>query len=137
MYPRHHIIPGVLNELGANTFKRSNVGFGTNGHIAWTNTVTTSTGLTFYKLDLVAGDPLSYTYDREVRKIEPLTVTVKSKNPDGSVVDESHTFYFSHFGPMTGGSFPWLTSLAFSMRMVLAACRAAQLGSPAPPQCAS
>ena len=104
MYPRHHIIPGVLNELGRTPLNAPNVGFGTNGDIAWTNTVSTSTGLTFYKLDLVSGDPMSYLFDGEIRKIEPLDVTVRVRGADGSLSDARHTFYFSHFGPMTGAS---------------------------------
>lgn len=129
MYPRHHIIPGVLNELGANTFERANVGFGTNGQIAWTNTVSTSTGLTFYKLDLVSGNPLLYTYDGEQREIESLPVTVKVRNADGSLSDASHTFYFSHYGPMIGGSFPWMSNLAFTMRIAEEGPRGMQGGS--------
>ena len=117
MYPRHHIIPGVLNELGANTFERPNVGFGTNGNVAWTSTVSTSTALTFYKLDLASGDPLSYLFDDEIRRIEPLKVTVQVKGADGNLTDASHTFYFSHFGPMIAGQFPWLQNLAFTMRI--------------------
>lgn len=129
MYPRHHIIPGVLNELGANTFERANVGFGTNGHIAWTNTVSTSTGLMFYNLTLVDGNPLAYTYEGEERQIESLPVTVKLKNPDGTLSDASHTFYFSHFGPMIGGQFPWLSSLAFTMRIAEEGPRGMQTGA--------
>ena len=129
MYPRHHIIPGVLNELGANTFERPNVGFGTNGDIAWTNTVSTSTGLTFYKLDLVSGDPMSYLFDGEIRKIEPLQVTVRVKGADDSLSDANHTFYFSHFGPMTGGQFPWLPSLAFTLRIAEEGPRGMQGGA--------
>ena len=129
MYPRHHIIPGVLNELGANTFERANVGFGTNGHIAWTNTVSTSTGLMFYKIDPVPGNPMRYFFDGQERDIEALPVTVKVRNEDGTVSDASHTFYFSHFGPMLGGQFPWSASLAFTMRIAEEGPRGMQGGA--------
>lgn len=106
----HQIMPGVMNMLGANAYNRANVGFGTNGDVAWTNTVSASLHFNWYRLDLVPGDPFSYVYDDEVRPIEPSTVTIKVKTEDGSLVEESHTFYSTHYGPMVGlGSviFPW------------------------------
>jgi acyl-homoserine-lactone acylase len=106
----HQIMPGVMNMLGANAYNRANVGFGTNGDVAWTNTVSASLHFNWYRLDLVPGDPFSYLYDGEVRPIEPSTVTIKVKTADGSLVEESYTFYSTHYGPMVGfGSviFPW------------------------------
>ena len=41
-YPMHQVIPGVMNLLGANAINRAHVGFGTNGDVAWTNTVSTA-----------------------------------------------------------------------------------------------
>jgi acyl-homoserine-lactone acylase len=43
---------------------------------------------------------------------------VKSLDESGSLIDETHTFYTTHNAIMVGGQFPWLTSLAFSVRLV-------------------
>lgn len=72
---------------------------------------------------------MSYLFDGEIRKIEPLDVTVRVRGADGSLSDARHTFYFSHFGPMTGGQFPWLPSLAFTMRIAEEGPRGMQGGA--------
>ena len=126
----HQIIPGVMNMLGANAYDRANVGFGTNGDVAWTNTVSASLHFNWYRLDLVPGDPFSYIYDDEIRPIEPTTVTVKVKTEDGGLAEESHTFYSTHYGPMVGfGSsiFPWgPDDHAYTMRIADEGARTVQ-----------
>jgi acyl-homoserine-lactone acylase len=129
MWALHQIIPGVTNMLGANQANRAHVGFGTNGNIAWTNTVSTAEGYMFYKLDLVPGNPMAYLFDAQERQIEPVEVTVPVKDDSGAVTEQSHTFYRSHFGYMLGGRFPWLTTLAFTIRFAEEGPRAMQGGA--------
>ncbi|MEH6592988.1 MAG: penicillin acylase family protein [Halioglobus sp.] len=113
----HQIMPGVMNMVGANAYDRANVGFGTNGDVAWTNTVSASKSFAWYRLDLVPGDPFSYLYDGESRPIEPTTVTITVKSKDGSLAEESYTFYSTHYGPMLGLIFQWGTDHAYSLRI--------------------
>lgn len=127
MYAMHQIIPGVTNMLGANTAERANVGYGTNGDVAWTNTVTTSSQFAFYRLSLV--DPLTYLFDDEPREIESIKVSVESLGQDGNLTREQHTFYKSHFGFMIGGAFPWTDTQAFTLRIVDEGVRALQGGA--------
>ncbi|MCP5089723.1 MAG: hypothetical protein GY949_02240, partial [Gammaproteobacteria bacterium] len=115
-YPMHQIIPGELNLLGANQVDRASVGLGTNGHIAWTNTVSTAKRFSFYQLTLVPGDPTSYLFDGEPRQMQRRVVTVPIKNSDGSVSEHSHTFYSTHFGYVIG-RFPWNEQVAFALRI--------------------
>ena len=125
-FPRHHIIPGVTNELGANTWERSNVGFGTNGRIAWTNTVSTARNQALYELDLVPGNPLAYIYDGEQRDLTATAVSVNVLNNDGSLSVENHTFYESHHGLLLGQVFAWTESKAFALRIANEGARASQ-----------
>lgn len=129
MYGFHHIIPGVTNLLGANAAQRANVGFGTNGHVAWTNTVSTAMDFTFYQLDLDPNNPRAYIFDGEQREIEAVPVSVKVRQPDGNVVQHNHTFYRSHHGWMVGGSFAWQNSVGFSLRIADEGARVFQGGT--------
>ena len=56
-YPMHQVIPGVVNLLGANAINRSNVGFGTNGDVAWTNTVSKSQRFFLFSFNADARQP--------------------------------------------------------------------------------
>jgi acyl-homoserine-lactone acylase len=129
MYAMHQIIPGVSNMMGANQAQRAHVGFGTNGHIAWTNTVSTSQAFMFYKLDLVPGNTMAYIFDGEERNIEAIEVSVDVLDGEGNLTPATHTFYQSHHGLMIGGQFPWLTSLAFSLRIANEGARGFQGGA--------
>jgi len=129
MYAMHQIMPGVSNVLGANQAQRAHVGFGTNGDVAWTNTVSTSKAYMFYKLDLVPGNPLAYLFDGEERAIEPLTVTVDVKADDGSISQRSHTVYKANHGYMVGGKFPWNAHMGVSLRIANEGARGFQGGA--------
>lgn len=117
MYGMHHIIPGEYNMLGANQAQRANVGFGTNGHVAWTNTVSVAMDFTFYQLELVPDDPYAYRFDDEVRAIEAIRVSVEVLGEDGDLKPHHHTFYRSHQGWLVGGRLSWDKSHAYSMRI--------------------
>ena len=115
-YPMHQIIPGYLNLLGANMTDRASVGIGTNGHIAWTNTVSTARRFSFYRLALAPDGPTSYLCDVEVRPMQQHRVTVPIRTEDGSLAEHSQDFYSTHFGYLVG-NFPWNQQLAFALRI--------------------
>lgn len=129
MYGMHQIIPGLINMLGANQAQRAHVGFGTNGNVVWTNTVSTSQAFMFYRLDLVPGNPLAYIFDGENREMEAIEVTVNTLDESGNVTEFNRTFYRSHLGLMMGGQFPWAETFAFSLRIANEGARGFQGGA--------
>lgn len=116
-FPRHQIIPGVTNLLGANTYERPLVGFGTNGHVAWTNTVTTSRTQALYQLELTPGNPMAYQYDGLTENIRAIPLSITVRQADGSLAQHTHTLYESRHGLMLGMIFPWDTEKAFALRV--------------------
>lgn len=116
-FPRHQIIPGVTNLLGANTYERPLVGFGTNGSVAWTNTVTTSRSQALYQLKLTPGNPLTYLFDGEEEAIEQIEVSVDVLQENGTHQLHHHTLYASRHGLLLGRVFPWDAEKAFALRI--------------------
>lgn len=129
MYAMHQIIPGVSNLLGANQAQRAHVGFGTNGDIAWTNTVSRSQVFTFYQLDLVPGEPLRYLFDGKEVAIEPVTVSINVLDDGGELFERKHTFYKANHGYVVGGKFPWIDGFAVSLRIANEGARGFQGGA--------
>ncbi|MEM8499334.1 MAG: penicillin acylase family protein [Pseudomonadota bacterium] len=129
MYAMHQIIPGVSNMLGANQAQRAHVGFGTNGDIAWTNTVSRSKAFSFYKLDLVPGSPMRYMFNGEEIDIEPVTVSIKVLGANGELAEKHHTFYKANQGYMVGGKFPWIDGFGVSVRIANEGARGFQGGA--------
>ena len=115
-WPMHQMIPGVTNMLGANIIDRAHVGFGTNGDVAWTNTVSKSQRFSFFHLTLVPGQPTTYMFDGAPRQMKTDTVTIQLKTEYG-LVPVNHTFYSTHFGLLVGGAFPWNDYLAIALRV--------------------
>lgn len=109
-YPMHQVIPGELNMLGANLIGRPRVGFGTTEHVAWTSTVSTAKRASFYRLELVAGNPTQYRFDGQVFDMRRETVTVGERE---------HVFFSTHFGAFLVQSpfFLWSHEHAFAVRM--------------------
>lgn len=117
-FPRHQIIPGVTNLLGANTFDRALVGFGTNGKVAWTNTVSTSRTQSLYELSLVPGKPTTYLFDGKEIEMEAITVNVEVLNSKQELTTQTRTLYRTRHGLVLGGElFPWTTNTAFALRV--------------------
>lgn len=113
----HQTIPGVLDIIGANVMGRPQVGFGATENVAWTSTVQTGPLFTFYRLNLVPGNPTQYMFDGQPRDMIKETVTVQVPDGNGGFTKKSHTFYSTHFGAMlVGGSFSWNSSVAFAVK---------------------
>jgi len=94
-------VPGKINVYGASLLGVPGVNIGFNDSVAWSHTVSAGTRFTAYTLDLVPGDPTSYKYGNETRKMTSKTVSVDVLDPDtGAVTSEDHTIWFSHYGPV-------------------------------------
>jgi len=94
-------VPGKINVYGASLLGVPGVNIGFNDSVAWSHTVSAGTRFTAYTLDLVPGDPTSYKYGSETRKMTSKTVSVDVLDPDtGAVTSEDHTIWFSHYGPV-------------------------------------
>ena len=113
-WEKHLIIPGRLNIYGSHLIGAPGVAIGFNENIGWTHTVSNSERVVFYKLDLVPGDPTSYYYDGQPRKMMPQKILVDIKGQEEA---KEHTVWFSHYGPIV--SLPdvkWSSQSALTMR---------------------
>jgi len=116
-WEKHLIIPRKMNIYGAGLIGIPGVGIGFNENVGWTHTVTPSSRVLFYTLDLVPGDPTSYYYDGKPRKMSSKTVKIAVKATDGKIVSREHTVWFSHYGPMVSlPNAPWTTKRALTVR---------------------
>jgi len=110
-------IPGRLDVYGASLIGTPGVLIGFNENVAWTHTVSAGARFTAYKLDLVPGDPTSYRYGAETRKMTSTDISVPVRADDGTTTDVTRTMWSSHYGPMI--NFPgvgWTDTLALTYR---------------------
>lgn len=111
-------VPDKINVYGASLIGSPAVQIGFNDNVAWSHTVSAGSRFTAYTLQLVPGDPTSYVYGNETKKMTSKTVDVEVLDPaTGTVSTESHTIWFSHYGPVL--NFPgigWSTSSTFTIR---------------------
>ncbi|MCP3675602.1 MAG: acylase [Gammaproteobacteria bacterium] len=113
-WEKHLIIPGRLNIYGSHLVGAPGVAIGFNENIGWTHTVSNSERVVFYKLDLVPGDPTSYYYNGQPRKMVPHKIVVDVKGQEEA---KQHTVWFSHYGPIV--SLPgvkWSSKQALTMK---------------------
>lgn len=120
MYALHQTIPGEMNMTGATTMGRIQVSFGATEDVAWTSTVSTAKDYTFYRLNLVPGEPTHYYFDGKKRAMTAERVTVKVPDGNGGHTTAHHTFYSTHFGArLVGGpGFAWDTNHAYAVRSI-------------------
>lgn len=111
-------VPGKINVYGASLLGVPGVNIGFNDSVAWSHTVSAGNRFTAYTLDLVPGDPTSYVYGDETRKMTSKTVDIEVLDPDtGKVSNEQHTVWSSQYGPIL--DFPgigWTAERAFTVR---------------------
>ncbi|WP_262401919.1 penicillin acylase family protein [Actinomadura sp. CNU-125] len=104
-------IPGELNVSGAGLLGSAIVNIGHNDTFAWSHTVATGIPFTLTELRLVPGDPTSYFVDGRVEKMTKRDVTVRVKQPDGSVKPVTRTRWNTRYGPIVTGvsslDLPW------------------------------
>ncbi|WP_028569490.1 acylase [Salinispora tropica] len=111
-YRMHLKVPGRYDVEGAALVGDPLIQIGHNGQIAWSHTVSTAHRFVWHRLALVPGDPTSYLYDGQARKMTARTVTVQT--PTGPI---SRTLYDTHFGPVVvvPGHFDWTTTTAYAI----------------------
>lgn len=107
-------IPGEMNVIGASLMGFPAVNLGHNRHVAWSHTISTALRFTFFELELDPSDPTRYIYDGQSVPMTTRTVTVPVKG-GGS---ESHTFWYSRFGPIfarPGAGLGWTDTTVFAL----------------------
>src|SRR3954467_160939 len=119
-YQAQLTIPGVVNVTGASLFGVPVVLIGHNATMAWSHTVSTAFRFTPYQLTLVPGDPTSYLVDGTPTKMQKRTVKVVVKGSDGKLQTESHSTWWTRYGPVfnniLGIPLPWTATTAFAIR---------------------
>jgi acyl-homoserine-lactone acylase len=118
-YQLHLTVPGQYDVQGVSLAGLPMVVIGFNSDVAWSHTVSTSLRFTPYELTLVPGDPTSYLYEGQAVKMTSKTVSVDSKQADGSTKSVSRTLYFTRFGAVIQApalGFNWSAQQAFALR---------------------
>ncbi len=116
-WEKHLTIPGKMDVYGVHLIGAPGVAIGFNENVGWTHTVSDSERVTFYKLDLVPGDPTSYYYDGQPRKMTARKITLAVRDETGQETQKEHTVWFSHYGPMVAlPNAPWTDKQALTMR---------------------
>lgn len=117
LYEQHITVPGVMNVYGAGWLGMPVVAIGFNEAVAWTHTASAANHATYYKLDLVPGNPTHYMFDGEEREMSSQDYVVDVKQPDGSFSTVHRTLYRSHYGPLLGAfGTPWSDTHAYTYR---------------------
>ncbi|MDQ1835475.1 penicillin acylase family protein [Massilia scottii] len=120
-YQVHLTIPGKLNVAGVAFFGIPVVMIGFNDAVAWSHTVSAARRFGLFELELVPGHPDRYRYDGVERAIEPVTIELAARSPDGGSKMIRRTLYRSHLGPMIdlraqSEELAWSTSRAIAIR---------------------
>lgn len=116
-WEKHLTIPGEMDVYGVSLIGSPGVAIGFNKAVGWTHTVSAGKRFTLYQLQLDPSDPTRYLYEGESRALTSQTVTVAVKQDDGSVAEQVHSVWLSHFGPLV--NFPnigWSTQTVLSVR---------------------
>ncbi len=115
----HLTYPGKFDSMGAALFGSPVPNIAFNKDVAWSHTVSAARRFTLHQLELAPDDPTVYLVDGERRAMTATEVTVDVKRNDGSIVQRSHTFYESEYGPIVSISvLLWGTNAAFALQDV-------------------
>ena len=110
-------VPGKVNFYGVQLSGLPGIGIGFTEKFGWTHTVSAGNRFTAYRLSLVPGDPTSYRYGDEVRKITPEVHKIEVLGDDGKVSTVERTTWRSHYGPMIDlPGFGWSDTAAITYR---------------------
>ena len=118
-YQSHVTVPGKLDVSGGTLYGVPAVLIGHTKGLAWSHTVATAWRFTPFEEKLVPGDPHSYLYDGQPRKMKATTVTVKVRTA-GGLENRSRTLYETVHGPMFDSLqglplFPWTATSGYSL----------------------
>jgi acyl-homoserine-lactone acylase len=110
----HLTLPGEIDFMGVGLIATPRLAIGFNETIAWSHTVSTALRFTFFRLDLVPGNPMAYLVGDQERPIEAIEVAVET-----ATGIENRTVYLTHFGPVVAGpNTPWNDQHVYVMRDV-------------------
>ena len=110
----HLTLPGEIDFMGVGLIATPRLAIGFNDTIAWSHTVSTALRFTFFRLDLVPGDSMTYLVGDEARAIDAIEVAVET---DAGI--ENRTVYLTHLGPVVAGpNTPWNDQYVYVMRDV-------------------
>ena len=110
----HLTLPGEIDFMGVGLIATPRLAIGFNETIAWSHTVSTALRFTFFRLDLVPGNPMAYVVGDQERSIEAIEVAVET-----ATGIENRTVYLTHLGPVVAGpSTPWSDQHVYVMRDV-------------------
>lgn len=113
LWESHLTVPGEVDVYGVGLTGVPGVLIGFNEHVAWAHTFSDGARFVIYKLELVPGDPTSYLYDGQPRKMTSQTFEVELQ--DGSKA--SRTLWFTHYGPMINvDPIGWTPTLGITYR---------------------
>jgi acyl-homoserine-lactone acylase len=118
-YQFQYTIPRKVDVAGAGLFGVPLVLIGHTATMAWSHTVSTAFRFTPFQLTLVPGSPTTYLVDGKPERMTSRTVTVQSRQDDGSLKDVSRTLYSTRWGPvfnsLVGVPLPWTPTTAFAL----------------------
>ena len=110
----HLTLPGEIDFMGVGLIATPRLAIGFNETIAWSHTVSTALRFTFFRLDLVPGNPMAYLVGDQERPIEAIEVAVET-----ATGIENRTVYLTHLGPVVAGpNTPWSDQHVYVMRDV-------------------
>jgi acyl-homoserine-lactone acylase len=114
-------VPGNLNVYGASLGGLPGVQIGFTDKVAWTHTIAAGARYTFYSVNLVPGSPTTYLVDGRPEAMTGKVVTIRVKQPDGSLQNVTRTMWSTRYGPVLDlspidESLGWSTAVAFTYR---------------------
>lgn len=110
----HLTLPGEVDVMGVGLITSPRIAIGFTDKIAWSHTVSTALRFTFFRLDLVEGNPMAYRVGDRVEPIQAVSVSVDTEN---GPVDK--TVYLTHLGPVVvSENTPWTDDYVYVMRDV-------------------
>jgi acyl-homoserine-lactone acylase len=115
----HLTVPGQMDVMGASIGLTALVQIGFNKDVAWSHTVSTGKRFTLHELSLAAGDPTTYLVDGQPQRMTPKTVSIRSRQADGSMVTREHTVWMTRYGPvavLARAGLNWTPRLAYALK---------------------
>ncbi|MFG2044678.1 penicillin acylase family protein [Dactylosporangium sp. NPDC048998] len=93
-------VPGDLNVYGASLGGLPGVQIGFTDKVAWTHTIAAGARYTFYSVNLDPSSPTTYLVDNRREAMTGKAVTVKVKQPNGSLQNVTRTMWSTRYGPV-------------------------------------
>ena len=112
----HLTIPGELDAYGASLMGVPLINIGFNRAVAWTHTVSGAPRFVAALLQLDPADPTRYDLYGTMTDMDSEVKSIEVQQPDGSLVVEQRTLWFSALGPVINAPvFGWSTTLAVAV----------------------